>query len=142
MNVILNINESVLKEVKNAYGKNDYGTVLIVATDIIDRYLNLEYLNEDLIVDEGEENEDMESYLLNEIKETFQNVFTNNGYDNSLFNVDLLQKELFKDGFTIGEYEIGKINTLSEAYFKLTNEASIYYKLVELLASYDVERFK
>lgn len=143
MNIVLNIDKSILKEIEITYGDNLYHTVETVAMDIIERYLNIEYFDPKLIIeDDKDEKDSLETYLLNEIKETIQEIFANNEYDNSLFDAKLLQKELFKDSFIITEYEICRINTLAEVYFKLTNNTSRYCELIELFASYDIIKFK
>ena len=86
-------------------------------------------------------NNDVKVFILNEIKQSILNIIENNGYDNKLFNITLFAKALEQKDFIISEYEIGRIYTLAEIYFKLVNKASCYGEFVELIVAYDTERY-
>lgn len=138
MTITINIDESILKEIKTAYGNSNYDTVEGVVNDIFYRYLNQEYFDLELSIEKHEGN-DIESFISNEIREQFNAIFISNGYNDLLFDETLFSSALKKEDFSISEYSIGRIYALSEIYFKLRNKVNPYGKLVELIVGYDAK---
>ncbi|MDX1903188.1 MAG: hypothetical protein SFU27_03430 [Thermonemataceae bacterium] len=139
MIITINIDKSTLNEIKNVYGNSNRYTVKTVLYDIFHRYFNQEYFDTKLSIEEYED-DSVGEFILNEIRNQFNEIFTSNGYNDSLFDENIFSKVINKENFSITEYSIGKIYALSEIYFKLTNEINCYGRLIELLSSYDLNR--
>lgn len=135
MVITIEIDDSKLKDIESCYGNRKNSTIKKVVFDILYRYLHSEYFDENLEIEEYDEN-NIEDFILDEIKMEFINIFTYNGYDESLLDKTLLVNAVGKGNFVITEYAVGRIYAFSEIYFKLTNKANRYGKLVELLSSY------
>ena len=84
----------------------------------------------------------IEIFINDEIKKAISKIIINNGYNNSLFDEKLFDKAIKNSDFIITEYEIGRIYTLAEIYFKITQKPSPYNSIVKLIVSYDVHSNK
>lgn len=54
LKINIHIDDKIRKAIKNTYGKDDYATVSTVVNNIIDRYLNTEYFDPKLSIEEGD----------------------------------------------------------------------------------------
>lgn len=138
MTITIDIDKSTLKEIENVYGNSKRYTVESAAYNIFHRYFNQEYFDPELSIEKYESN-DIEYFVLNEIKNAFENIFTENGYDKSLFDKKQLNVAINKESLVISEYYIGRIYTLAEIYHKLTGKINPYGKLTELVVGYDIK---
>jgi len=50
----IHIDNGTINEIKNCYGKSDYNTVDCVVSDILNRYLNVEYFDLNLAIEDGD----------------------------------------------------------------------------------------
>ncbi|TAN57557.1 hypothetical protein EPN15_03775 [Patescibacteria group bacterium] len=53
LKINIHIGDEIRKAIKDIYGKDDYDTVDCVVNDIIDRYLNAEYFDQKLGLEEN-----------------------------------------------------------------------------------------
>ncbi len=58
LTIKIHIDEETRKTIKSAYGKEDYGTVESVVSNIIERYLNVEHYDTKLNLDEDLDEDD------------------------------------------------------------------------------------
>lgn len=79
---------------------------------------------------------DIDAHIKQEIKGVFLSTFKSNGYDESLFNIELFDKAV-DDGLHFEQYEIGRIDALAEMYFLITGKINPYAGLVRIIASYN-----
>lgn len=55
LKINIHIDDQTKKSIKNTYGEDDYGTVDCVVNDIINRYLNTEYFDTKLNLEENDD---------------------------------------------------------------------------------------
>jgi len=84
----------------------------------------------------------LDLFILNEIEEIIFQIINNNGYDKALFNPELFDKASNKKNFKITEYEIGRIYTLAEIYFKIVQKPTCFADIVEIIVNYDIKFYK
>lgn len=80
----------------------------------------------------------LDLFILNQIEESIFKIINNNGYDKSLFNPELFDKVISNSDFKITEYEIGRIYTLAEIYFRIMQKPTIFCDIIEKIVSYDL----
>jgi hypothetical protein len=86
-----------------------------------------------------EDNISLDLFILNEIEKIIFQIINNNGYDKSLFNPKLFDKALQNENFKITEYEIGRIYTFAEIYFKIMQKSTHFDDIIEKIVGYDVQ---
>jgi hypothetical protein len=84
----------------------------------------------------------LDLFILNEIEESIFQIINNNGYDKSLFNPELFDIASNNKDFKITEYEIGRIYTLAEIYFRILQKPTCFADIVEKIVNYDVKIYK
>ena len=89
-----------------------------------------------------ENNLSLDSFILKEIEEIIFQIINKNGYDKSLFNPELFDKALINNDFKITEYEIGRIYTLAEIYFRIMQKSTKFDDIIEKIVVYDVQTYK
>ncbi|MEZ4907123.1 MAG: hypothetical protein R2771_05670 [Saprospiraceae bacterium] len=103
MIITIEIDDSTLK-INNFYGNSQFHTVDTVIMDILNRYSNIEYFDPDLLIDDCE-NDNLENFILNEIKQKSLILFSNNGYNKLLFDENLFSKAIIKKYFSISSIQ-------------------------------------
>jgi hypothetical protein len=86
-----------------------------------------------------EDNINLDLFILNEIEEIILQIINNNGYDKSLFNSKLFDKALQNENFKITEYEIARIYTFAEIYFKIMQKSTHFGDIIEKIVGYDMQ---
>jgi len=137
MKILIDIDDSILNDIKNTYGNNKYGTVKTVVTDTLMKYANIDHFDPELEIDTVD-NESLDTYIENQIRDTISLLLENNGYDDKLLDATLFEEKLIQNKLNIPEYEIARIYALAEIYYKITNHQTKYGCIVELICSYDV----
>ena len=89
-----------------------------------------------------ENNLSLDSFILKEIEEIIFQIINKNGYDKSLFNPELFDKALINNDFKITEYEIGRIYTLTEIYFRIMQKSTKFDDIIEKIVGSDVQTYK
>ncbi len=90
-----------------------------------------------------ENNTSLNSFILEEIEEIISQIINNNEYDKSLlFNPKLFEKALNNKNFKITEYEIGRIYTLAEIYFRIMQKSTPYGDIIEKIVNYDMQTYR
>jgi hypothetical protein len=89
-----------------------------------------------------EDNISLDLFILNEIEEIIFQIINNNGYDKSLFNPELFDEALQNENFKITEYEIGRIYTFAEIYFKIMQKSTHFGDIIEIIVGYDVQTYQ
>jgi hypothetical protein len=89
-----------------------------------------------------EENISLDLFILNEIEKIITQIINNNGYDKSLFNPELFNKALQNENFKITEYEIGRIYTFAEIYFRIMQKSTHFGNIIEMIVGYDVQTYQ
>lgn len=84
----------------------------------------------------------LDLFILTEIEETIFQIIKNNDYDKSLFNPELFNKALSNENFKITEYEIGRIYTFAEIYFRIMQKPTHFGDIIEKIVNYDVQTYK
>jgi len=89
-----------------------------------------------------ENNLSLDSFILKEIEEIIFQIINKNGYDKSLFNPELFDKALISKDFKITEYEISRIYTLAEIYFRIMQKSTKFDDIIEKIVGFDVQTYK
>ncbi len=89
-----------------------------------------------------ENNTSLDSFILNEIEDTIFQIINNNGCDNLLFKPELFARALSSKDFKITEYEIGRIYTFAEIYFRIMQKSTHLGDIIEKIVGYDVQTYK
>jgi len=89
-----------------------------------------------------EENISLDLFILNEIEKIIFQIIKNNGYDKSLFNPELFNEASQNENFKITEYEIGRIYTFAEIYFRIMQKSTHFGDIIEIIVGYDMQTYQ
>lgn len=83
-------------------------------------------------------NEKFDQYLHFQIEKCLIEILEENGLNINHNNFQIIENYFLNENLIIDEYQIGRIYTFSEVYFRFANKTTIYSGIIESIVSHDL----
>lgn len=106
--------------------------------------LHLDYW-EDIDSDSFENNNSIDEFqnsLVNLIRNELTEILSNNGFNENNLSYDFFNQKFNQNNIHISEYQIGRIYSFAEMYYKYTGNENPYNNIIDLISNNDLNNNK